>query len=160
MMHLGCIGKDRYMEFASRLLTRNKQSISADAFDFLYDKVHGHTWYVQYMLNRIYESKVKCIRKEGVEVLFDSVIKSNEVTFQTFLRIITPVQGSILKAIAKEGCVKEVQGQTFRVKYHLSAASSIKSAVGAMVEKEFLLDTPDGYEVYDRFFAIWLAKYC
>lgn len=160
MMHLGCIGKDIYMEFASRLLTRNKQSISADAFDFLYDKVHGHTWYVQYILNRIYESKVKCIRKEDVEVLFDSVIKSNEVTFQTFLRIITPVQGSILKAIAKEGCVKGVQGQTFRVKYHLSAASSIKSAVGAMVEKEFLLDTPDGYEVYDRFFAIWLAKYC
>lgn len=158
IMHLGCIDKDKYKAFAQKHLLSHKQTIEDEAFDCLYTKVFGHTWYIQFMLNRLYERGMACIKLQDVEDMFDVVLKTNEVTYQTFLRVLTPGQGNVIKAIAMEGCVNELQGQHFRTKYGLSAASSVKSAVEALVEKEFLLDTLSGYEVYDRFFALWLQS--
>ena len=44
------------------------------------------------------------------------------------------------------------------MKYHLGAPRTVRSAVKSLVDKELLLDQNDSYEVYDRFFGIWLAR--
>ena len=63
---------------------------------------------------------------------------------------------SVLKAIAKEEIVNEINSATFIKKYDLKGASSINVALKSLINKEFVLKEQQGYIVYDRFLAIWL----
>ena len=132
--------------------------MEADTFDYLYEKLAGHTWYVQVLLNRLYESNVSSITTSVVDNVLSEIVDENEATFQTFLRLITPAQAKLLKAIAIEGTVQEIMGQAFIHKHHLGATSTVKSAAKALVEKDLILDFQGNYQVYDRFFALWLKR--
>lgn len=145
-----------YFSFAKAKLSANKQDIDAQTFGFLYDRLYGHTWYVQSILNRLYEAG-EDISKDLVCKTLAEITKENEATYQTFLRLITPGQGKLLKAIASEGSVAELLNQSFIAKHHLGATSSVKSAAKVLVDKELLLNEAGSYQVCDRFFGLWLA---
>ena len=156
MMPLGDIDKSAYYAFSSDKMGNNRQSIDEETFDYLYTKLSSHTWYVHTLLNRLYESGYETIDKTTVEDIMADILLENEGTFQTFLRLVTPIQAKVLYAIASEGTIKEIQGKTFLTKYRLGAASTVKTAVKSLVEKELLLDNNGEYQIYDRFFGIWL----
>ena len=156
MMPLGDIDKSAYYAFSSDMMRNNGQSIDEETFDYLYTKLSSHTWYVHTLLNRLYESGYETIDKTTVEDIMADILLENEGTFQTFLRLVTPIQAKVLYAIASEGTIKEIQGKTFLTKYRLGAASTVKTAVKSLVEKELLLDNNGEYQIYDRFFGIWL----
>lgn len=67
-------------------------------------------------------------------------------------------QVRLLKAIAKEGCVKEALAGDFISKYRLRAASSVSSALKKLIGNELVYQTADGYIIYDRFMGEWLRK--
>ena len=90
------------------------------------------------------------------DILAD-ILLENEGTFQTFLRLVTPIQAKVLHAVAAEGTIKEIQGKAFLTKYQLGAASTVKTAVKSLVGKELLLDNNGEYQIYDRFFGLWLV---
>ena len=46
----------------------------------------------------------------------------------------------------------------FIQKYSLKAASTVSSALSALIDKELVYRSPDGYSVYDRFLEIWLRE--
>lgn len=156
-MPLTEIPTEAYFSFAREKFSGHKQRIDEETFRFLYNKLCGHTWYVQTLLNRLYETCVDEITSDFVNQILNDITKENEATYQTFLRLITPGQRKLLKAIASEGKVTEILNQSFISKYRLGATSSVKSSVKALVEKELLLDDTNCYQVYDRFFALWLA---
>ena len=156
MMPLGDIDKSAYYDFSSDKMRNNRQSIDEETFDYLYTKLSSHTWYVHTLLNRLYESGYETIDKTTVEDIMADILLENEGTFQTFLRLVTPIQAKVLYAIASEGTIKEIQGKSFLTKYQLGAASTVKTAVKSLVEKELLLDNNGEYQIYDRFFGIWL----
>jgi len=63
------------------------------------------------------------------------------------------------EAIAIQGTVSAPTASEFILRYRLPAPSSIKQAVGSLIEKEFLYRAPQrGYMVYDRFFGMWLKR--
>ena len=158
MMPLGDIDKSAYYAFSSDKMRNNRQSIDEETFDYLYTKLSSHTWYVHTLLNRLYESGYETIDKTTVEDIMADILLENEGTFQTFLRLVTPIQAKVLYAIASEGTIKEIQGKTFLTKYRLGAASTVKTAVKSLVEKELLLDNNGEYQIYDRFFGLWLFR--
>lgn len=158
IMHLAEIPKSSYSQFAMIKMKAHKQQMDADTFGYLYDKLAGHTWYVQVVLNRLYESSMSPITTTLVDEVLNSIVDENEATFQTFLRLITPIQAKLFKAIASEGTAHEILGQTFVKKHQLGAVSTIRSAVKGLVEKELVLDFQGFYQVYDRFFALWLKR--
>ena len=86
------------------------------------------------------------------------IVDENEATFQTFMRLVTPAQAKLLRAIAKEENVRQAFSQSFINRYHLGATSTVKSALKVLVEKELVLDALGAYQVYDRFFAFWLKN--
>lgn len=107
----------------------------------------------------MYESNEKELTEEVVNTILRNLIDENEVTYQTFVRLITNTQKAVVQAIAKEQTIKEIQSGAFIKKYRLSAPSTVKSAVTALTDKEIILLESDGsYSVYDRFFAIWLRR--
>lgn len=148
---------ESYFSFAKEKFSGHKQNLDENTFRFLYNKLCGHTWYIQTLLNRLYETGIDNISIDLVNQILTDITKENEATYQTFMRLITPGQRKLLKAIASEGKVTEIFNQSFISKYGLGATSSIKSAAKTLVEKELLLDDANCYQVYDRFFALWLA---
>lgn len=158
MMPLGTIDKSAYYAFSSDKMKYNRQSIDEESFDYLYTKLSSHTWYVHTLLNRLYESGYGTIDKTTVDDIMAEILLENEGTFQTFLRLVTPIQAKVLYAIASEGIIKEIQGKSFLTKYQLGAASTVKTAVKSLAEKELLLDNNGEYQIYDRFFGLWLVR--
>lgn len=158
MMPLGTIDENAYYMFSSEKMRQNGQSIDRDTFDYIYTKLSSHTWYVHTLLNRLYETGLETINKSIVDEILSDILLENEGTFQTFLRLVTPIQTRVLYAIASEGSIKEIQGKAFLTKYQLGAASTVKTSVKSLVEKELLIDNNGEYQLYDRFFGLWLVE--
>jgi AAA+ ATPase superfamily predicted ATPase len=158
MMPLNEIAEDSYYAFAEEKFKDNNQQLTTEAFHVAYTQLHGHTWYVQMLLNRLYESNEHVITPAITNQTIEEITLENEATYQTFLRLITPQQGQLLRAIACEGSVKEVLGKKFLMEYQLGASSTVRSAIRTLVAKELVLDQNNIYEVYDRFFGIWLRN--
>ena len=55
MLSLSPIDKKVYCDFANSLMTRKNMSLSDDVFGYIYDVMDGQTWYVQHILNRLYD---------------------------------------------------------------------------------------------------------
>ena len=158
IMNLYEIQEESYYEFAKEKLSDHGQQLNADAFGYLYQKLAGHTWYVQVLLNCLYESGERLISLDVIDDTLTRIVDENEATFQTFMRLVTPSQAKLLKAIANEKSVQQVLAQSFISRHHLGATSSIRSALKALMEKELVLDAQGNYQVYDRFFALWLQR--
>ena len=67
-------------------------------------------------------------------------------------------QVRLLKAIAREGCVKEVLAGDFISRHRLRAASSVSASLKKLIDNELIYQTPCGYIIYDRFMSEWLRK--
>ena len=158
ILNLNEIQEQSYYEFAKEKLSGHGQTLNTDAFGYLYEKLAGHTWYVQVLLNCLYESGEPLITLDVIDDTLNRVVDENEATFQTFMRLVTSNQAKLLRAIAKEKSVQQALGQSFISKHHLGATSSIRSALKTLVEKELVLDAQGAYQVYDRFFALWLQR--
>ena len=158
ILNLNEIQEQSYYEFAKEKLSGHGQTLNTDAFGYLHEKLAGHTWYVQVLLNCLYESGEPLITLDVIDDTLNRVVDENEATFQTFMRLVTSNQAKLLRAIAKEKSVQQALGQSFISKHHLGATSSIRSALKTLVEKELVLDAQGAYQVYDRFFALWLQR--
>ncbi len=74
------------------------------------------------------------------------------------LRLLVKKLADTVLGIAKEGTVREIQSKKFISAHGLGAASTVKTAVSSLVEKELLLDDRMEYQLYDRFFGLWLSQ--
>ncbi len=158
MMDLQPLDKDVYYAFANRFFEKKRGSLDRDTFMELYDRFEGHTWYIQSVLNRLYDS---CLHVKGIkEVNRETVnlVESRSPQYESLAQFLSSNQFNLLKAIAIEGIVKEPTGARFIREHNMASASIVQSALRALVEKEIVYRTPRGYIVYDRFMSIWLAR--
>ena len=150
---------EHYRKFALRLFSKHKKKISADIFDFLYLNLHGHTWYVQLVLNSLFSmNKAVYSEQDAKDVIID-ILYEESATYKTYCEMIPKGQLLLLQAIAKEQSVKSPSEQAFMQKHGLKAASSVRLALKSLIDKTLVLQNEDGsYSVYDRFFSLWLNK--
>lgn len=156
-MHIGAISENAYFEFCARHFNKHKQKLQPEAFHFLYESLFAHTWYIQSVANRLYELNVPEITIQEVQSVIKLLVDENSYSYQNYCRLLTVNQLKLLNAISKERVVKEPSRQDFLTKHHLSAGSSVRSAIKTLVENEFIYDENGCYSVYDRFFGIWLS---
>lgn len=78
--------------------------------------------------------------------------------YQTLTSFLTDNQFALLKAIAQAGIVAQPQSSEFIKQHELPSASSVKSALDVLLDKDLVYHTPDGYIVYDRFLGLWLSR--
>ena len=152
------IPEEAYFEFAQHHFERNKQTLQKDTFHELYTTVFGHTWYIQCVLNRLYQYKIRQIDKTALTSTINDILDEYKETFRTYCKLLTSNQLSVIKAIAKDGIAKEISGKDFLQKHQLGAGSTVRSAVNVLIDKDLIADSEDGYSIYDRFFGLWLRK--
>lgn len=152
------INKEEYRSFAQRLFEKDRRKISDEAFDYIYDTVMGHTWYVQYWLNQAFEMSEKVIDLIEAKQAIGQILEDEDDNFYNYLNLLTDAQQRILIAIAKDRIVTEPYAVDFIKQNDLPSTSTIRSAISRLIEKEFLLDNRGEISVYNRFFMLWLAR--
>ena len=112
---------------------------------------------MQSILNRLYGSG-RDVDNELVSYVTGQILSEYSYTYANVLATYTPGQVNLLKAIAKEGCVKEVLSASFIAAHNLRAASSVSAALKKLADNELVYHSADGYVVYDRFMGEWLRS--
>lgn len=157
IMSLPLIDVGEYEVFANRWLKQKGIEISDSDFRYIYDLVDGQTWYVQSILNRLYENG-EDIDKQTIVRIVENTINEQEDAFINYCKSLSDNQASLVVAIAKEKGVASVLSQKFIRKYSLPAASSVSLALKALRKRDFVHDFNGKIIVYDRFFSIWLRR--
>lgn len=158
MMNLTPLDEETYYQFAHRFFEAKKGELNREVFHELYDTYDGYTWYIQSVLNRLYENFKTVSTSTQLWETILNVVGSKAPQYESILSFLTDNQFSLLRAVAKEGTVGQPMGKEFIKKYSLSGASSVKTAIDVLYDKEMLYRTPNGYIVYDRFMSQWLQR--
>lgn len=151
------ITREEYYRFAAEFFTRQGRKLAEKTFGYLYDAFDGHTWYIQTLLNRLY-GYAGNPDIGMVDYAIGEVVAESTYTYENLLAAYPASNIRLLKAIAKAGCVREINSGDFITEYRLRAASSVNSALKRLIDREMVYKTADGYIVYDRFMAIWLRQ--
>lgn len=157
IMSLPLIDVGEYEVFANRWMKQKGIEISDSDFRYIYDLVDGQTWYVQSILNRLYENG-EDIDKQTIVRIVENTINEQEDAFINYCKSLSDNQAALVVAIAKEKGVASVLSQKFIRKYSLPAASSVSLALKALRKRDFVHDFNGKIIVYDRFFSIWLRR--
>ncbi|MDR0796858.1 MAG: ATP-binding protein [Tannerella sp.] len=157
-MLLDTIDKDNYFQFANAHFQKNKFTITEECFDLLYSQFEGHTWYLQAVLNRLYGYRKNINKTEIVYYAIHELLEENAYLYQELLNAYSEVQVNLLRAIAKERFVAQINSGDFISKYRLKNASSVNRALNKMTDNELIYKSEKGYMVYDRFLGLWLIK--
>ena len=157
MMTLSAINEEQYATFARHHLAKAGISFSKEGFHSLYEMLHGHTWYIQCLLNRLYSYRLN-LDTSNIQKVIGEIVEENKNTYILFSTLLTRNQVELLRAIAHEGNVTEVSAKDFIQQYSLGASSSVRNAAKQLIDKEFLMEENGTYSVYDRFLSLWLAN--
>lgn len=154
---IDAIEKEEYANFAIKHFSENNITLPKKIFDSIYDKYDGHTWYIQVMLNRLYGFH-RDVNEELVNYALSEIISDYSYSYADLMKAYPSSNIRLLKAIAKEGCVKEILSGNFITKYRLRAASSVSTSLKKLTENELVYKTDKGYIIYDRIMDEWLRN--
>lgn len=156
------IDRDVYARFITDQFAGQGKRITPEAVDFILDWTHCHTFYTQFLCNRVFSSVKTEASQMNVLVAADEILKENHDLFLERRALLTPRQWKFLMAVAKEGEVSEPTAAAFLQKYGLGAPSTVARLLGALTDKELLLETKslegNSYCVYNVFFSRWLER--
>ncbi|MCM1041356.1 MAG: AAA-like domain-containing protein [Bacteroides sp.] len=150
------INQKVYYSFAAGFFPA-RRPLPQEVFDLIYRRFEGHTWYMQCMLNRLYGYS-GAINEKTVRRALSEIVAESAYFYESLLAAYPAGINRLLKAIADEGCVKEILAGEFIARHNLKAASSVSTLVKKAVNNELVYRTPEGYIVYDRFMAEWLKN--
>ena len=146
-----------YAKFAIMHFAHKDIKFPVEVFNYIYNQYDGHTWYMQYLLNRLYSYNWD-VEMELVDCAQKQIILELSYSYANLMKSQSPGNVRLLKAIAREGCVKEILKGSFIAKYNLRAASSVSSSLKKLIERELVYETENGYIIYDRFMGEWLRS--
>jgi len=157
-LELNKIERDSYSEFILKKFTHGKQNISSDSVAEILVATRTHTYYVQFLCNRLFEQQIRKIQSKDIIRTIQLIINENEAIYQSFRNFLTNNQWSLLKAISKEGAIKEPTSAEFIKTNQLGSSSSVSQALKSLIEKELVFTENGQYVVADVFFSLWLRN--
>ena len=94
----------------------------------------------------------------NLDIAVNNILRANEFNYQSLLFQLPPKQKMLLVAISKAGKAKNITSADFIRRWHLPSTSSVQSAIKGLLEKNLITMSLGVYEVYDKFFAMWLLR--
>jgi len=159
LLTLKAIDEKVYSDFVQQHFCNDNKFIPKELVSTVYRIFEGHTWYIQNVFNELY-SRIAQGETCSMELVEESVkyrIAMYEPLFQSTLSLLSERQKEILYAIAKEGKAISVTSAAFIRKHGLLSSSSVQTAIKQLLEKEIITSENNVYQVYDRFFGLWLT---
>lgn len=158
LINLAPISLEKYKEFCCRHFEEGMKTLMPEVVSDLYERFDGITSYMQKVMNILYTMtpKGETCSPAMIDAAIEDILDLASDTYETLLYQMPEKQRAIFIAIAKEGKATAISSSAFVRKYHLISASSVASAVKGLLEKDFVTSDKGIYQVYDRFFLLWL----
>ena len=158
-INLEPIGKQKYTEFVAEHFRKNNKNILPDSITYVYDMFEGHTWFIQYVFNRLFETASETpLTIEDANEAINYIIDIFAPIFQEIFMGMSLRQKELISAIAKEGKTSSPTGAEFISKYSLRSASAVQGAMKPLLLDETISYLQGAYFITNRFFSIWLAR--
>lgn len=157
-LSLQTIDKLPYYGFAAGHFAKRGKSLPQETFGYIYDTVFGHTWYVQYWLSRLFDGATRAPGVEDAMRVLAMILREEDENFYTYTKLMTAAQLKTLKAIARERELHAPITAELIRRQELPAASTVRSCIKTLHEKEFVVEERGVYSVYNRFFMLWLRN--
>lgn len=157
---LECIDLAKYEDFAKAHFEKAGKHLANDVVKAIYERFEGITWYVQKILNYLFANTEmgETCGSDSIESTVSEIVKDNSSIYADLLYQLTAKQKELLMAVNSEGKTKAITGAKFIKKYHLSAASSVQTTIKSLMDKQLVTRHLGIYEIYDKFFGIWLSR--
>ena len=126
----------------------------------MYNKFDGITWYLQKVMNELFSTTDQAseCHIDDVEPAIAHILKLNEDLYADTIYQLSLRQKELLYAISREDKAQQITSGKFIKKYHLNGASSVQKATAVLLEKQLITNDTGVYQIYDRFFHLWLNK--
>lgn len=147
-----------YASFASKHFAQGHFRFSQEIFNQLYARFQGITWYVQTVLNHVWEKGEGLTSTTMLDKEIDDLVLDRSLVFRDLFFSQSKAAQKLLKAIADEGEAQSVLSSAFIRRHELSATSTVRSAVKRLEMNDLVYRTERGYVVYDRLFMEWLKR--
>jgi hypothetical protein len=153
------IDEQVYIEFVKKHFNQENKVISDKLVSAVYNLFEGHTWYIQNVFNELYaitDNGETCTFELAQEAI-ENRIASYEPLFYSTLSLLSERQKEMLYAVAKDGKATAITSASFIKKHGLLSSSSVQTATKQLLDKEIITSGENVYQVYDRFFGLWLT---
>lgn len=155
LLPLEPISKKDYSKFINRHFTDHGKKIEEETIIELYEWSRGQTYTIQRICNYLFDY-FEHADGEGLKSVIEKIIEQDKPMFANYQKMLTKVQWSVLKSIAKEEPLRNPMAKEFIQKYGLGATSSVQVAMKALQKKELVIRDGDDYLVHDVILARWL----
>lgn len=154
------INKEKYVEFVSAHFGEADKPITTESIEYVYERFDGHTWFIQYVFNRLYEMSGKDTpaTKELADEAVSYILSLFSPMFKENFARMSEKQRALLVAISKERKVTAPTGEEFISKYSLRSASAVQGAMRPLIEDETIAFNNGLYFITNRFFSLWLSR--
>lgn len=154
------INKEKYVEFVSAHFGEADKPITTESIEYVYERFDGHTWFIQYVFNRLYEMSGKDTpaTKELADEAVSYILSLFSPMFKEIFARMSEKQRALLVAISKERKVAAPTGEEFISKYSLRSASAVQGAMRPLIEDETIAFNNGSYFITNRFFSLWLSR--
>ncbi len=156
LMYLDKIAEDEYRKFVVEKFESGHKRISDETVSKIFDWTRLHTFYVQYVCNLLFEADRQYIDMNLTNLTFQQILTSYDPLFASYRSLIPAQQFNLLRAIAIENSVGKPTAGAFIQKHRLVSASSVKTSLKALADKEMIVLSGNAWQVYDVFFSRWL----
>ena len=155
---LECIPCETYSAFAKHLFEANGKSLDEAVPELVYKKFEGVTWFMQKVMNRLYSDTGigEICDASMVDYAISEIVGGNGAIYTDLLYQLSPRQKDLLLAINKEGHARGITSGGFVKKHSLQSPSTVQTAAKALIDRQIITCNRGEYEIYDKFFALWL----
>ena len=158
LMDLPPLKESAYTEFATRLFAEYGKELQSEVVTRIYNDYDGTTWYLQMLMNELFAmtgENERCTL-DAIPQATRNILEVQDGAYRTQLSMISTKQKGVLQAIAQEGFVKSPTSMAFVKSHLLDSASSVQSALRALLDTDVVTHDEKGYHLSDFFFAQWL----
>lgn len=159
LLELKEIDREAYHQFIAKQFKLHKKSIDDEAIAEILLRTNRHTWYVQMLCNRLFQSYEKVGKTEVAKTIL-TICEEQEIVFYRYRQLMAKGQWNLLKAIALETKVEKITASEFIRKHRLGGSASVLKALTKLVKDEFVVqifdDEKSFYRLNDVFLMIWI----
>jgi len=157
-MHLEEIPRDEYALFIKSNLEKGSINIEDEVIREILNSTRCHTYYVQFLCNRLYGSGIRQITMESIRQIYADILKENEVYYSEYRDLLTRQQWNLMIALAHEEGISKVTSSSSIKGHDLSNSATVRRGIQSLMEKNMIYKKGTDYFVYDVFFSKWLQR--
>lgn len=158
-LFLNKIDQEKYIPFIRRHFHIAGRDLKDEAIRFIFEWTLGHTYFVQELCNRLYSLDTKIIEENDCKLVADRILRERAPLYTMHRNLLTKAQFKLLRAIAHEGYVKQINSSELLRKYKLVAASTVNRALMSLEKGDLITqEEEEGYVVNDIFLMRWLQQ--